>query len=196
MKTQQAVQSSNPSEYIKQFTALIEQGKQCWIDAGKILCEAVEKVPNFVKILIEHCPQLTERFIRKMIDLGHGSLHPELLIGESIGERNLAKLTYSWQEKYVESPVELLIKNSDKWDTLLVPVRDLTPEQCKQVFDGEGIRTEAQQRIYLENSWAKKTSPPSKGNLPYRVTGKELIVMEPTRFSRRDLAKLLAEMES
>lgn len=189
-------QNAVAKNYIAEFLALIEQGKQCWIDAGKKLCEAVENVPGFTKLLLDECPQLTNRFIHKMIDLGHGSLHPELLIGESIGERSLAKLPYSWQEKHFEKPVELLIKNADKWDTLLVQVRDLTPDQCKQVFDGTGIRTEAQQRVYLENSWAKRIAPPSKSNLPYRIVGKKLVVMTPTQFDRKELATLLAEMES
>lgn len=188
-------QNALAKDHIKQFASLIEQGKQSFIEAGKQLAKAVEEVPGFVKLLLEACPQFTERFIRKMIDLGHGSLHPELLIGESSGERALAKLSYSWQDRYVTTPVPLLLKKDAGFDELLVPVRDLTPEQCRQVFADDAVRTPAQQRVYLENSWAKTQAPPTKTNLPYRILGKKLVVMVPATFTRKELAQFLAEME-
>lgn len=180
--------------YIQEFCDLIEQGKQCWIDAGKKLAEAAEKVPNFINITLEACPHFTERFLRKMIDLGHGALHPDLLIGESSGERRLSALPYSWQEKHATRPVELLVKKDKELDTLLVNVRDLTPEQCNQVFDHSAVRTIAQQRAYLESVWAKRAIPPRQTNSPYRIVGGQLIVMSPAKFSRKELAKILAEM--
>lgn len=185
---------TKPSEYIGDFCRLIEQGKQCWIDAGKLLAKAVEEIPGFTKKLIEARPELTESFIRKMIDLGHGSLHPELLIASSSGERRLARLSYSWQEKYVASPVELLIKKGDEFDTLLVPVRDLTPEQCNQVFDDSGVRTAAQQRVHIENYQAKKSEPKKMSVGPYRVVNDKIVMMELVTLTRKDLLRMLTEI--
>lgn len=187
-------QTQVSKNYIAEFCQLIEQGKQCWIEAGKKLAEAAEKIPNFINLMLEACPHFTERFLRKMIDLGHGALHPDLLIGESTGERRLARLPYSWQEKHAMKPVELLVKRDKEWDTLLVPVRDLTPEQCNQVFDDSAVRTTAQQRSYLESVWAKRVVPPKQTNSPYRIIGGQLVVMSPAKFSRKELAKILAEM--
>lgn len=181
--------------YIQEFLKLFEQGRQCWIKAGRTLAEAVDKVPGFLKLMEEHCPQFPPRFLNRMLDLGRGALHEELLLAGSKGELALAKLPYSWQEKYVKQPVELLLKKDDKWDTLLVAVADLTPDQCHQVFDGSGVRTTAQQRVYLESQWARKTAPPKQANLPYRIVGGKLIVMAPVTLNRKELANLLAEME-
>lgn len=186
---------NDPNEYINRFSELITQGKQAWINAGKVLADAVDKVPGFTKKLMERHPEFTERFIRKMIDLGRGALHLDLLIGESVGERRLAKLSYSWQEKYTQSPVSLLIKTEKGWDELFVDVRNLTPEQCNQVFTDDGVRSKEQQRAYLESAWAKRIAPPTKSNLPYRIVGNKLVVMTPTQFDRKELAQFLAEME-
>lgn len=185
----------NPEHYIHLFLELYQKGKECWINAGKTLAEAVDKVPGFMKLMEEHCPQFPPRFLNRMLDLGRGALHEELLLASSKGENALAKLPYSWQEKYVKQPVELLLKKDDKWDTLLVPVADLTPDQVHQVFDGSGVRTIAQQRVYLENQWARKTAPPKQANLPYRIVQGKLVVMQPVTLNRKELAKLLSEME-
>lgn len=185
----------DPKQFITEFVGLFEQGKQCWIKAGKTLAEAVDKVPGFMAMMEERCPEFPPRFLKRMLDLGRGALHEELLLANSRGEEALARLPYSWQEKFVKQPVELLIKKSDAWDTLLVPVSDLTSEQCHQVFDGAGVRTTSQQRVYLENQWARKTAPPKQTNLPYRIVSGKLVVMVPVTFNRKELAKLLAEME-
>lgn len=185
----------NPENYIQEFQNLFEEGKRCWIKAGKTLAEAVDKVPGFMKMMEEKCPQFTTRFLNKMLDVGRGALHEELLLANSRGEQALARLPYSWQEKYVNQPVELLLKKEEEWDTLLVPVADLTPDQVHQVFDGAGVRTLAQQRVYLESLWARKTAPPKQANFPYRIVRGKLEVMSPVTFNRKELAKLLSEME-
>ena len=194
-KTLTTTGQNDPKHYIQEFTGLFEQGRQCWLKAGKTLAEAVDKIPGFMALLEENCPQFPPRFLKRMVDLGRGALHEELMITASRGEECLARLPYSWQEKFVKQPVELLVKSSDQWDTLLVPVPDLTPEQCRQVFDGACVRTTAQQRVYLENQWARKTAPPQQVNLPYRIVAGKLVVMVPVTFNRKELARLLSEME-
>jgi hypothetical protein len=188
-------EDNNPQRYIREFVEMFEQGKQCWVKAGKTLAEAVDKIPGFLEMMEEHCPQFPPRFIKRMLDLGRGALHEELLLANTKGEQALARLSYSWQEKYVKQPVEVLLKKEKDWDNMLIPVADLTPDQVHQVFDGAGIRTLAQQRVYLENAWARKTAPPNQTNLPYRIVGGKLVVMAPVTLNRKELAKLLSDME-
>ena len=187
---------SDPKAIIAEFVSAIEQGRQCWINAGKLLADAVDRFPNFMRTLQEACPNFPPRFLNRMLDLGRGALHEDLLLGVSKGENALAKLSYSWQEKYVREPVELILKtDAGEWDTLLVPVKDLTPEQCSQVFDGSGIRTAGQQRVYLENLWARKVAPPCKSSLPYRIVGKKLVIVQSGfTLDLKDLSKIMAEM--
>lgn len=114
----------NPEHYIHLFLELYQKGKECWINAGKTLAEAVDKVPGFMKLMEEHCPQFPPSFLNRMLDLGRGALHEELLLASS-----------------------------------------------------------------------RKTAPPKQANLPYRIVQGKLVVMQPVTMNRKELAKLLSEME-
>jgi hypothetical protein len=186
--------AADPKAIILDFAELLAEGSKCWVNAGKILADAVDRFPNFLQLLQEARPEFPPRFLHRMLELGRGALHEDLLLAVTKGENALARLPFSWQEQYVRKPVELIIKTEAGFDTLLVPVKDLTPEQVTQVFDGSGIRTPAQQRVYLENRWAKKVAPPQKTNLPYRIVGRKLVVMEGVTLDLRELSKIMAEM--
>lgn len=78
-------------------------------------------------------------------------------------------------------------------ETLLVDVMNLKPAQAEQVIGFDRIRSLAEQRAWMEN--AAQATPPARANLPYRIVGKKLICMAGCTFERKELAKLLAEMD-
>lgn len=119
---------------------------------------------------------------------------PQLLIDYSPGARLLSRLPKQLQTKYYSEPLPLLIEKDGGFEVLRVDLRNLTPEQARQVFADDHVRTEAEQRAWIEDRKAL-SAVPAKTNLPYRIVRDELLVMIPCKFTRRDLARLLSEME-
>lgn len=180
--------------YAKQFIDLVLQGLECWKQAGEIAAKAIADDPEFIDTVVSECPDITAETVRRFERIGLGQLHPQLCLSESPGVRRLRKLSYLLQERYATSPVELLVKADGKYDTLQVDVRNLTHDQAAQVFDANGLRSAAAQRAYIENAVLKRTDPPARGNLPYRTVKDDLVIMQPCRISKKDLARILADM--
>jgi len=189
--------SDKPSKNAaKLFVELILQGVECWTKAGKIAAEEIQKDSSFVDSVCDEHPDLTPEFVRRFELIGLQKLHPQFVINESPGVRRLRRLPYSLQEHYVSRPAELLVLQKGSWETLKVDVRNLTPDQAAQVFSESGARSAAEQRAYVEDKFAKRAAPPSRTNLPYRISGGKLVVLVPAQFSRKELANILSEMEN
>jgi hypothetical protein len=176
----------------QQFTELILRGIEAWIEAGKLAATEIERDPGWADEVAKLPPYLSPRTVKKFARIGRGQLHPLLAAPGPIGLQRLAKLPYQLQEKYLKQPVELLLPNGD---TLLLDSHNLSLEQARQVFTKDDIRELPEQRAWIESRAAKNTTPPSRANLPYRTVRDELIVMHPCRIARRDIAKILADMQ-
>lgn len=181
----------------KQFIDLVIQGIACWVRAGEIAAKAVEEDPKFIDRVCKSNPDITKETVNRFVLIGQRKLHPQLCLSETPGVKRLRRLPYPVQEKHVVTPVDLVIKDDGKVKVLNVDVRNLTPHQASQVFSADGIRTEAEQRAWLEDKAAKRAVPTVSSDTPWRITrDRELVVSEPCRLSRRDVARILAEMEA
>ena len=181
----------------EKFVELVLQGIEVWMQAGEIAAKAVEADPEFVDRVCEICPDINEETVNRFVLMGLKKLHPQLCLSETPGVRRLRRLPYSLQEKHVKDPVDLVVKNDDgKVEILKVDVRNLTVDQSAQVFSVEGVRSHAEQRAWIEDKATKRVVPPVNGDLPYRITGRELVILNPCRLPRRDVARILADMEA
>lgn len=179
-----------------QFVKLVMEGIDAWTRAGEIAARAIAENPNFIDEVCDACPDITPEAVKRFQAIGLKKLHPQLAISEAPGVRRLRKLPFALQEQFVKAPIELVVlRDKGGVEVLKVDVRNLTPDQAAQVFTEDDIRSAAEQRAYIEDRNAKRIAPPTRANLPYRHDSKKLIVMEPCTFSRKELAKILAEME-
>jgi len=96
------------------------------------------------------------------------------------------------QERFLSKPVPVA---TAKGDELKCEVDNLTPALCRQVFDGARVRDVAEQRAWMESQANLKSSAPVQVNEPYRVTGHTLVVLEPCKFSLKQLLALAAQMQ-
>lgn len=184
------------TEGIEKIYNLITTGVEAWIKAGEMIAEEIDKDPEFVdKFCDKHSDISPETVIRFEL-IGRRKLHPKTLLNESPGIRRLRRLPFQLQEKYVTCPVSLVVKSNGKYDILNVDVRNLTPDQAAQVFDSSGVRSEGAQRAWLEDKAASKLVVESQPDSPYRIVGKKLVVMSACQFTVRDLAQLMARIES
>lgn len=186
---------------INEFTGLIKEGIEAWQKAGLIVVDLIDGQG-------ESCSSLAEKsglgpgIIGRFEQLGRKQLMPYLLMVDWKAAKYLVRLPYSEQKRLEHGSVELLIENESGVDTIQVPVRNLEPEQCKQVFCREGVRDLAAQRSYLverrssERLKAVREVVGSQSE-PYQIGRKNtVIISRPCELSRRELLRILEDMES
>lgn len=174
------------------FCEYLLRGCEAWLEAGKIAAAELDKNPDWADEVARIDPFPPAGSVKQFARIGRMQLHPKLLAPGPVGLQRLAKLPFALQEKYLKQPVEVLV---EKGETLLIDVHNLTDEQAAQVFTKDDIRDIPEQRAWLSTQAMQKAVPPTRANLPYRIAGKKLICMAGCTFERKELAKLLAEME-
>lgn len=182
-------------EDARHLQGLIQRGIEAWIEAGQFIAKRVDENPDYIAELSDAMPDISPEHLARFEQIGRKQLHPKLLLSSSPGIRALCRLPYPLQERYLKEPVELFIQNGEKPTTLRVDVRNLTKLQTDQAFSFDGVRTVAAQRAWLEDRVCRNAVPTIESNLPYRTVGKKLVVVTPCTIDRRDLARLLAELE-
>jgi|SRR5581483_9663783 len=191
-----ALQTTTDS--VQTFINLFHGAQSSLIALGEHTAASIDADPDFADKVCLAYPELTMEFIHKCELVGRKKLHPRLVISEGPGVSRLRRMPLALQEKFISQPLPLVIRKDNNVEILNVDLLNLSADQAKQVFDCEKqeVRSEAAQRAWLEDQAAKALPPTPKGiNLPYRITGGKLVVMETCTFTRKDLAKLLAEME-
>ena len=179
-----------------EFFSAIKQGFAGFSKAGQIAKEQIQKDPEWPDRVEEAAaktmPMLTAGVVRRFAKFA--DIHPALMFAESPGARALRNCDISVQKKHVSEGIPLLLANGD---SLLVQVGNLTPDQTNQVFDGKQIRDLAGQRAWIESqkTAAAIKMAPVKSDLPYRITGGKLVVTNPYTFTRKELARVLVELE-
>ena len=129
-------------------------------------------------------------FVRNLERVGRKHMAPELVWGETQGRRCLARLPMAEQVRWLAQPLEVITSAGEE---LLVSVDSLTPELCRQVFDGPRVRTTGEQRAWLETAQRTKRIAPAIAD--FEVSGRTLIVHHECRLTRAQVARVLADME-
>ena len=180
---------------VKEFVQLIARGVECWARAGEIAAKAIAANPDWIDEVCAAEPMLTPQFVRKFERIGLRQLHPKAMIGEAPGVRKLRKLPYALQVKYLSEPVPVLIHGREGWETLGVDVWNLAESQAAQVFDRDGIRTEAAQRAWLAARDAERPAP-IVAEAPYRVLPRgKVFFTGPCTMDRKELARILSQLD-
>ena len=134
---------------LSRVSELIVKGVECWIEAGEIIAKTLQDNPGSMGRICE-VTGLSEDIVRRFEQIGRKEIYPQLLANTSIGYRKLVSCPYREQQHYSENPVELLIVGNGKTDTLKVNVAHLTPEQARQAFSSDHVRTVSEQRAWIE----------------------------------------------
>ena len=182
----------NINDAVAKFGELLKQGLEMIAEAGRVYVQAIDQDPDIKEKFVETFPEAGAGLWNSMEKIGRGQLHYKLYLASSAGAAALSRLPYSDQEKYINSPVELLIGDGDK---ILCPVNNLTPDQSKQVFASDHIRDLGEQRAYLEDLRVKKARRVDiKAVTGYEIKKGKLIVGDVV-FCSKDLHRILGEMD-
>lgn len=187
-------------DHIQRWMSLLHGAQTSIIALGDATAQCIDADPDFVETLTKRFPQVTAEFVRKCEMVGRKKLHPRLVISEGPGASRLRRMPLALQEKYVSEPLPLLIRcaESGTVDVINADLLNLTSDQAKQVFDCDAmeVRSEAAQRLWLENQSAKLMPTPKANNSPYRKVKDKIVVMVAgTAFSREELLKMALELE-
>ena len=185
------IQTHN-GESSQRFISYIQEGIKAWTKAAELAREEIEKNPDWPEEVESACKFITSHAVRRFALIGLKFI-PELAIDECSGAKRLRKLPLETQRKYYTEQLPVLIDNRGNWDCLNVDIHNLTTEQAEQVFADDHVRTDAEQRAFIESKRLTKhvTKMP---NLPYRIVGKEVVFLAGTRMTRQDLKRLLAQL--
>jgi hypothetical protein len=180
---------------VSQFARLFQLGIDAWLEAGKIVVSEMEKDPSFPERVAAKCKHISEHTVRIFRQFGLRKMHPELYASGKPGAKMLLRLPYETQEKHLKEPVELLIKTPEGWETLRADVDKLTKDQAEQVFSKDGIRDAAEQRLHIESKLARQNVAAPKHKDEFKVIGKTLHVLGPCQLSRKQLLRIIEDME-
>lgn len=186
------------SGQITEFVALIAKGIECWTKAGEIVVRLVDESGMTIETIADQSNYLTEDIVAKFEQMGRKQLVPELLVLDYPATRHIAKLPYSEQRRLLDGTVELMVLTEKGSDTLRVATENLTSAQCRQVFDGNTVRTVAAQRAWLQDRQQEermRAAIVDQAQLPWRIKGRRVVFAHACEMSARELAHILSQME-
>jgi hypothetical protein len=186
------------NDLINDFVALIAQGIECWTKAGEIVVRLVDDCGISIEQIAEQSKYLTEDIVAKFEQLGRKQLVPDLLVLDYPAVRYMAKLPYSEQRRVMGGAVDVLMVTDRGTDTLRVAPENLTPAQCRQVFDGNAVRSVGAQRAYLQSRQQEeriKLAAVEQTKMPWQIKGKRVVFTKPCEMSSKELAQILAQIE-
>lgn len=178
------------------YAELLTQGVEGFVKAGQLAKQEIADDPEWPERAAEELetkyPGITAAVIARSVKFA--DCHPSLIFNENPGPRALRNCEPSLQSKYVKDGIPLLLSDGQN---LLVNVNNLTHDQAKQVFDGKQIRDLAAQRAWIESqkTTAAIKMAPVKSDLPYRIVKGEVVILKLCKFTRKQIANIMVELE-
>jgi hypothetical protein len=107
----------------------------------------------------------------------------------------LATLTPEDQRRFIADEKIPLVEAGSKGDTRLVRPSEMTQVQINQLFSPEGIRTEAEQVLYLSDEAKKREAPPvTEDPFTLNRSRKEIVIHQPATIKLSQLKRWVAEL--
>lgn len=176
---------------IEQLTELFQQGINAWTQAGEIL---VDMLDNGKLTLGEIATEtgLPSRILGRFEQLGRKQLLPALLIADYPASRYMSNLTYSEQERLTNESIEVL--TADGADKVLIATKNLTPDQCRQVFSSNEVRSLPAQRAWVESSKRKTQTRIIDAGMPYHIDRGQVVFDRACVMKASQLLNILAQL--
>ena len=183
---------------VKKLSALFGRLHENLTEACRFIAQRMKEDNTFIERYCDANPSVNPALLQRMEMSGLGRLHPKLLsMFPTAGTRHLERLPFELQERFLEEGVPLVLVKDGRVEILKAKVENLMPVQVSQVFDRDHIRTEAEQRLWIEANRAP--TPRRESPSGYTIGGTnrapKLIVLEPRTFTRWDLKLILSEMD-
>lgn len=181
---------------IETFRAAMQAGIDKICEAANIYVAAIDADSSMKDAFAESCPGIPPGAWAGLEAVGRGILDRRLLWGGGRAASYLRRLPVSEQKAALDAGVQMV---TAKGDTLRVMPEKMTSAQCHQVFAADHIRDAGEQRAWIESQAVEHSQPVAMATLadalPWEVAGGKLIVRTPMTLTRRDIQRVLREME-
>jgi hypothetical protein len=176
-----------------QIASLINSGMESWIKAGEILVEMLD-VDGLDLNAISQETGIAVGILGRFEQLGRKQMLPDLLIAKYPASQHIARLPYSEQERLTTESVEVL--TADGKDKVLVAAKNLTPQQCRQVFSQSEVRDLAGQRAWIESAKRKTQSAAVESGMTYHIEKGYVVFDRGCTMKASQLLNILAQLTS
>lgn len=183
---------------IKQVATLIQQGIDAWEQAGAIIVRLIDSGTSIDEIHDQMNGSIPTGALESFERIGRRQVVPSLLIADYPAASHLMKLSIDQQESLLSNGCSLMILNESGPNVLKCSVRDLTGDQCRQLFNGNGVRSPGQQRTWIESNREKRATAKlalKAADEPYIIRRGKVLFNKTCELTRQQLAMLLAQME-
>lgn len=181
---------------IETFRDAMQTGVEKICEAANIYVAAIDGDSAMKNVFMEACPGIPPGAWAGLEAVGRGILDRRLLWGGGRAVSYLRRLPISAQRAALDGGVEML---TAKGEALRVMPEKMTTAQCCQVFAQDHIRDAGEQRAWIEAQAVEHAQPVAMAALadalPWEVAGGKLIVRTPMTLTRRDIQRVLREME-
>lgn len=174
---------------IEEIRQLSSELKKNMLLLGKMIATRLDAFPESRDDLIEAIGG-NAILLGRFEMLGREQIHEQLVFSSSVAEHRLSRLPLSEQRAVLESGIPVL--ESDGVNHRVIRVEQLSGEQVKQVFRKSGLRSLASQRTYIQERKIKAT--PAVLEKDYQVGHDSVVVLRPVKFTRQQLAQILAQI--
>lgn len=185
---------SEVEKQINQFILLYRKGVDAWIKAGEVLVALVDNDPHAYDYIIQKCPMLNAGVLARFEEMGRKTLHPQLLLTNSPGFSKLQKLPLSLQERYLEEPIPVIVHGENGTDILMVEAKNMTKEQAAQVFTGNRVRTEGEQKALLMQAKSNAARPVGSNIAPWKIEKGRVVFQAGATLSAGELATIITQI--
>ena len=183
------------TNYIEEFALAFKAGVDGICKAAeiyvKVLTESPERIDDFRNAFVDTIPMSAWKGFEAV---GKKSLHPSLLLGG--GGPNSARikgLPYSDQERVFSGHKFVLLTSDDS--RLKVDLRHVTRDQAKQIFAEDHIRSEPEQKLWLEREKTRASMPGGAvREVPYTISGGKVIFKSKAVITKEELKRILMEL--
>lgn len=155
-------------------------------EACRIYAAALDAFPEARKAFMARFPRISPDMLANFELVGRGQWDARVIDGIYAPVHHiLRRLPISQQRELLDHGVDVLTVDSGM---LRVQITDLSPDQIHQVFRGRIVRTEAQQRAWIEDQRSKALrKTPKNAETSIGFCGETLIVRQPGKYNMRDL---------
>lgn len=187
-------QITTPKSSIENLKRSIEAGIQAWEDAGKEVVRLLDIDQMTLEEIAEKAQSdlITVNVLAQFERIGRGQVMPKLLVMDFPASKHLQRMPLSEQQRLLDGTVDLLVIRDNGTDTLVVKARDLTKDQCKQVFSKDGVRSLGAQRAFIEDR--RKKIPCSAASPAWQIKSGRVIFNTACELTRQELAVILAQL--
>lgn len=179
---------------VEAIKTAIEDGIKSWEKAGAEVVRLLDIDRMTLAEIAEAADSdfITENVLAQFERIGRKQVLPKLLVMDFPASKHLQRLPMSEQARLIDGSIDLLVIRDSGVDTLLAKVRDLTPDQCKQVFSRNGVRGLSAQRTFIEDR--RKKIPATAASPAWQIKSGKVIFNSACELTRHELAVILAQM--